>query len=100
MDEEAIAEWSRSRRARVFGYVPQAQLGAFPFTVREVVLMGRTAHLGLYARPSRRDHDVAGRTLDTLGIGHLADRPYTQISGGERQLALIARRSPRSLGSS
>jgi len=71
--------------------VPQAQGGYFPFTVREMVLMGRTAHLSLFATPTARDEAVAERMLDTLGMGHLADRRYTEISGGERQLALIAR---------
>ena len=91
VDGEAIDGWARSRRAQAFGYVPQAQLGAFPFTVQEAVLMGRTAHLGLFAMPTRRDHDVAADALVTLGIDHLRDRLYTEISGGERQLALIAR---------
>jgi iron complex transport system ATP-binding protein len=91
VDGERIGDWARSRRARVFGYVPQAQLGAFPFTVHEVVLMGRTAHLGLFATPTHRDHDMAAEALIALGIDHLGDRRYTEISGGERQLALIAR---------
>jgi iron complex transport system ATP-binding protein len=88
---DSIAGWPRRRLARVFGYVPQAQLGTFPFTVRDVVLMGRTAHLPLFATPGRRDVQVAEDTLGHLGIGHLADRPYPDVSGGERQLTLIAR---------
>jgi iron complex transport system ATP-binding protein len=71
--------------------VPQAQLGFFPFTVREVVLMGRTARIGLFHTPSSRDIEMAEELLRLLGIDHLADRPYTEVSGGERQLALIAR---------
>jgi iron complex transport system ATP-binding protein len=59
IDTEAIEQWSRRRLARVFGYVPQAQLGFFPFTVRDVVLMGRTAHIDLFATPSARDVEVA-----------------------------------------
>jgi iron complex transport system ATP-binding protein len=90
-DGESIARWTRSRLARTFGYVPQAQLGGFPFSVREVVLMGRTAHVGPFAVPSRRDHAAADAALALLGIEPLADRVYTEISGGERQLALIAR---------
>jgi iron complex transport system ATP-binding protein len=88
---DSIASWPRGRLARVFGYVPQAQLGTFPFTVRDVVLMGRTAHLPLFATPGRRDVLVAEGALDHLGIGHLADRPYPDVSGGERQLTLVAR---------
>jgi iron complex transport system ATP-binding protein len=88
---DPIERWPRRRLARVFGYVPQAQLGTFPFTVRDVVLMGRTAHLPLLATPGRRDVELAEDTLGLLGIGHLADRPYPDVSGGERQLTLIAR---------
>jgi iron complex transport system ATP-binding protein len=91
IDAEAIDRWSRRRLARVFGYVPQAQLGLFPFTVRDVVLMGRTAHIDLFATPSSRDLEVAEEMLDLLGISHLADQPYTEVSGGERQITLVAR---------
>jgi iron complex transport system ATP-binding protein len=90
-DGEAIDRWPRQRLARLFGYVPQAQLGLFPFTIREVVLMGRTAHIGIFATPSSRDMEIAEEMLDLLGIGHLADQVYTEVSGGERQLALVAR---------
>jgi iron complex transport system ATP-binding protein len=91
VDGEPIRAWSRRRLARVFGYVPQAQLGTFPFTVRDVVLMGRTAHLGLFATPGAADVRVADDALGLLGIAHLAARPYPAVSGGERQLTLIAR---------
>lgn len=91
VDGEPTARWPRRRLAGVFGYVPQAQPGVFPFTVREMVLMGRTAHIGLFAAPARHDVETAERALDVLGIAHLGDRPYAGVSGGERQLALIAR---------
>jgi iron complex transport system ATP-binding protein len=91
VDGEAIADWSRPRLARVFAYVPQAQLGMFPFTVSEVVLMGRTAHIGPFATASAHDRVIAAETLRALGIAHLSAQRYTEISGGERQLTLIAR---------
>ena len=53
--------------------------------------MGRTAHGGLFSRPSMRDREVAERALNEFGIAHLKERPYTMISGGERQLVLLAR---------
>jgi iron complex transport system ATP-binding protein len=53
--------------------------------------MGRTAHVGPFAAPSHRDRDATDAALATLGISHLAERVYTEVSGGERQLALIAR---------
>ncbi|TXM95345.1 ABC transporter ATP-binding protein, partial [Methylobacterium sp. WL122] len=72
-------------------YVPQAHAAFFPFTVRAVVLMGRAARLAPFAAPGRADEAAADMALATLGIGHLADRIYTEISGGERQMVLIAR---------
>ncbi len=77
--------------ARVMAYVPQAGNSYFAFTVRDVVLMGRTAHLGLFARPGVNDIDKANAAMTELNITHLADKTFTQVSGGERQLALIAR---------
>ena len=78
-------------RARLIAYVPQIATLAFAFTVEELVLMGRSAHGDLFSRPSARDRAVAAAAIERLGIGHLAARPCTEISGGERQLALIAR---------
>jgi iron complex transport system ATP-binding protein len=86
-----LQDWSRRNVARVVGYVPQAHTAHFAFTVREIVLMGRTAHVTAFAAPSHRDLQAAEAALATLGIGHLADRVYTEVSGGERQLTLIAR---------
>jgi iron complex transport system ATP-binding protein len=91
LDGHDLSELSRREIARRIGYVPQAQGGYVPFTVREMVLMGRTAHLSLFATPTALDDAVAERMLKTLGMLHLADQRYTEISGGERQLALIAR---------
>lgn len=82
---------ARDAIARQISYVPQTHGAFFPYTVREVVLMGRTAHLGLFAAPSARDHGAALDAIRRMGIAHLADATYTRISGGERQLALIAR---------
>jgi iron complex transport system ATP-binding protein len=91
IDGEDLARVSRKRLARIIGYVPQAHSAFFPFSVIDIVLMGRSAHIGLFAAPSRADLGVAERALATLGIDHLKERIYTEISGGERQLALIAR---------
>ncbi len=91
VDGADVGRWSTRQRARVFGYVPQAQTGFFPFTLLDTVLMGRTAHLAAFASPSRRDRAIAEAMLAEIGLDHLADRPYTEVSGGERQLTLIAR---------
>ena len=78
-------------RSRIIAYVPQVHIGTFAFTVETVVLMGRTAHGSLFSRPSAHDHEVAASALARFGIAHLSQRPYTEISGGERQLVLLAR---------
>jgi iron complex transport system ATP-binding protein len=72
-------------------YVPQGAPGGFAYPAREVVAMGRAARLPFLAAPGARDRAVAEAALERLGIAHLADRPVTQLSGGERQLVLIAR---------
>jgi iron complex transport system ATP-binding protein len=91
IDGEDISAWPRQRLARAIAFVPQTHAAYFPFRVRDVVVMGRSAHLGIFAAPGRRDREAAEAALERLGIGHLADRPYTEVSGGERQLALLAR---------
>ncbi len=91
LGERALSFYSIRDRARILAYVPQVHVGTFAFTVEAVVLMGRTAHGNLFSRPSAHDRDVAAAALDRFGIARLAERPYTEISGGERQLVLLAR---------
>lgn len=86
-----IARLPRKTLARAIAYVPQAHAAFFPFSVREIVLMGRASRLSAFASPGPRDEIAAMSALELLGIGHLSERLYTEISGGERQLALIAR---------
>ncbi|MGD9116558.1 MAG: ABC transporter ATP-binding protein [Dehalococcoidia bacterium] len=76
---------------RRVGYVPQSHDMSFPYTVLEMVLMGRGPHLSFFSSPSQKDQKVAEAAIETLGITKLMDRPYTNISGGEAQLVLIAR---------
>lgn len=87
----ALARLPRREVARRLAYVPQASAGGFAYPAREVVAMGRAARLPLLAAPGPRDRAIAEAALARLGIGHLADRPVTELSGGERQLVLIAR---------
>lgn len=91
IDGEDTASWAPRRRALAFGYVPQSGVGQFSFTVAEMVLMGRAAHRSAFAAPSARDRAIAEAALATLGIATLAERDWLRISGGERQLVLIAR---------
>lgn len=77
--------------SRCVGYVPQNHNPAYAYTVRDFVVMGRTPHLGLFAQPTEEDYELVHITLEQMGIIHLADKPYTEISGGERQQVTIAR---------
>jgi iron complex transport system ATP-binding protein len=88
---KVLAQHSIRERARFIAYVPQVHVGTFAFTVETVVLMGRSAHGNLFSAPSAHDRDVAHAALERFGIACLSQRPYTEISGGERQLALLAR---------
>lgn len=91
LGESPLARIAPSVRARRVAYVPQAAGGDFAFSVRDMVLMGRTAHLRLLATPGARDCAATEAALAELGIMDLAEKPFTRISGGERQLTLIAR---------
>lgn len=78
-------------RARRIGYVFQEHSAPFPYPALEVVRMGRAPHLGFFEMPSDRDTEQAKAIMTSMRIDHLMDRAYTKISGGERQLVLIAR---------
>lgn len=77
--------------ARQVGYVPQSHTPPFAYSVIDVVTMGRVARIGAMASPSATDTAYARSCLEHLGIDFLADKLYTRISGGERQMVLIAR---------
>ncbi len=81
----------KSDVGKKIGYVPQSHGSTFPYSVLEIVLMGRAPHLGLFSSPSAKDVEIAKEAIEMLGISHLMNRPYSQTSGGEAQLVLIAR---------
>lgn len=91
MDGMDIQKASVAEMARHAAYVPQEHKPPFPYLVREVVLMGRTPHLGGIFGISKRDKAIALEALRMLDIRDLADRPYNRLSGGQRQMVLIAR---------
>lgn len=88
---ESIRNWSRAKVAQSIGYVPQTSNPPFSYTVMDVVLMGRTAYLKPYQSPGEEDEEIAGSVIDRLGINKLMSRRYLELSGGEKQLVLIAR---------
>jgi iron complex transport system ATP-binding protein len=77
--------------AKIISYVPQVHDRSFPYKVRQIVLMGRTAYVGTMGSPTAEDKDIVKKIMNDIGISDLADRPYTQISGGEMQMVLLAR---------
>lgn len=91
IDGHDIAALRPDRIARHVAHVPQAYQGDPSHTVIDIVVMGRTARLGLFATPGRDDYAAARRMLEALGIADLADRSADRVSGGQRQLMLIAR---------
>ncbi|SCC82352.1 ABC transporter ATP-binding protein [Saliniramus fredricksonii] len=86
-----IAALRRRDIARAVAYVPQAHVPPFPYLVEEVVLMGRTARIGPLSAPSAGDRDIARAALARLGIADLAQSDYSRLSGGQRQMVMIAR---------
>jgi iron complex transport system ATP-binding protein len=78
-----------AERARLLGFLAQHHTSVFPFTVEDVVLTGRAAHVAFI--PKAADRDKAEQAIDTIGIGHLRGRAFTELSGGEQQLVMIAR---------
>jgi iron complex transport system ATP-binding protein len=91
MDGKDLRSFDAAARARKVGFLFQQHQPTFPFTVLEVVLMGRTPHLHPLAGPKSQDQTIALDTLDELGLLRLKHRPYTELSGGERQLVLLGR---------
>jgi iron complex transport system ATP-binding protein len=78
-------------RARLLAYVPQSSGITFPYETGEVIMMGRIAHLPPGSAPGKHDYAAARDAMDMLGISHLEHRLFQELSGGERQMALIAR---------
>lgn len=88
---KSLSHYSPTELARHIAYVPQAHSHLFPFLVQDMVMMGRSAFLKWYQTPKKSDLDLALMALQELEIAHLAQRYYHQLSGGEKQLVLIAR---------
>lgn len=86
-----VTELSRRELARELAVVPQDVTLAFPFSAGEIVLMGRAPHLGLLGFETADDVGRAREAMERVGVAHLADRSVLELSGGERQLLLLAR---------
>ncbi len=91
LDGTDLSSLDVTARARRIGFLFQEHIPSFPFTVLDVVSMGRAPHLSLFGAPSSKDAALAEQALDRVGMLYLKHRPYTAVSGGERQLVLLAR---------
>lgn len=87
----AVKSMAAFEIAQKLGYVPQIYTPTYAYTVREFTVMGRAPYMGMFTRPKAEDYKLADEALEMLNIAHLADKPCTEISGGERQQATIAR---------
>lgn len=91
VDGKDVARMKQTDMAKLIGHVPQTQRNSFPFTAQDIVLTGRMPHISALAQPGPEDVEKACQALQMVGASHLSGRPYTRISGGERQLVMIAR---------
>ncbi|HPC74208.1 MAG TPA: ABC transporter ATP-binding protein [Syntrophales bacterium] len=89
--DQDIARLNRETLAKVIGVVPQDYSMFFPFSVEEIVLMGRTPHLGLLRFEGRKDFAIARRAMELTETTEFRRRGMGELSGGERQRVLIAR---------
>ncbi|MGD8449646.1 MAG: ABC transporter ATP-binding protein [Desulfobacterales bacterium] len=86
-----MAQYSRKALARTIAFVPQMIPVDFPFTVNEIVLMGRSPYLGMLGVEQEKDLQIATQALVFTGIDHLAHRKLDQLSGGEQQRVFVAK---------
>lgn len=91
VQDKPLEQWGRKELSRQVAYVPQNHIPPFPFRVWEMVAMGRNPYQNGYGKLTPGDSRIVAEALETLHIEGLANKIYTQISGGERQLVLLAR---------
>lgn len=89
--DRPLSSYRRHQIAAEIAYVPQIHDVYFPYTVREMVLMGRTAYTGLFGEPKEEDEEICLAAMRRVGVERFADQPYSRLSGGEIKLVLLAR---------
>lgn len=91
IDDVPLAKVSQKELWKKIGYVPQAHKMVFGFSIEDLVVMGRAPYIGSLSKPRKEDYEEAHEALNEVGIVHLAKKSCNEVSGGELQLALIAR---------
>ncbi|MEA4925694.1 MAG: ABC transporter ATP-binding protein [Syntrophomonadaceae bacterium] len=91
LDGENITVMPHRQLWQKIAYVPQAKGSAFAYSVEEMILLGRSAHIGVVSLPGQEDYEKAEEAMETIGIAHLRSKDCSRISGGELQMVLIAR---------
>lgn len=91
LDGIELSALSPGERAKLVSYSPQEFSLAFPYTVFETVLMGRNPYIDPIIGPGKEDEEIAMKALNALGLENLADRPFSELSGGQKRLVMIAR---------
>ena len=91
IDGHDLSKMSSKELARYISYVPQAKNNSYLYSVLDIVLMGRSLYINKFSIPSKNDMDISMKVLEQLDIVHLKDKMYSELSGGEQQIVLIAR---------
>lgn len=91
LDGTSMQKLPLARISQFIGYVPQIHYPVYAYSVRHFVVMGRTPYIRAFSSPSKSDYEKVDQVLEKLSISHLAEKAYTEISGGERQQVTIAR---------
>lgn len=91
IDGQELQTYSRKQLSQLIAYIPQKQTGHLQFTVFEMVLMGTTSRLKTYQQPGPAEYELVEAALEQLNITNLRDKLFSEISGGEQQLVIIAR---------
>ncbi len=91
LDGKDVLKWSAMQQAKNIAYVAQSHTPPFPYLAGDVVMLGRVSSTGYFRQPSELDRQVVRRAMEDMGVWHLRENSYTDISGGERQLVMLAR---------
>ena len=92
VDGSDVTRWSAARLSDTIAYVAQRHSQPFPYQVKDIVMLGRINKMAsMNGQPSKKDYNIVENVMDEMGILHLRDKPYNDISGGELQMVMFAR---------